>query len=197
MNDDIHFVTGRRPIKYWRMLWYTYPVILMGGIGLLVLDKLRGVAKHKSFIEKDFPDSPFFDSILFVALGIVFLYLLIIFIGTFFYIVMAVRTLSTIVHLLKPQFYWGPFDKDMRIARKSFAPRTSIRSQPPKKKRQRFRMHSIKQMHERDIAEHVNRGRIFLDSIFFTNVGEEDRRRQSQYLDTLKMIIRHRRSTLF
>ncbi|KAI4464909.1 sodium:neurotransmitter symporter superfamily [Holotrichia oblita] len=87
------------------------------------------------------------------------------------YIVLCLNVHTFIeTNLLKPQFFWGPPRRDIRVSRKSFAPRTSIRSQPPRKKKQRFRVRSIKQMHEKDIAEHVKKGRIFVDTAYFKNV---------------------------
>ncbi|XP_017773864.1 PREDICTED: uncharacterized protein LOC108560709 [Nicrophorus vespilloides] len=75
------------------------------------------------------------------------------------------------VQLLNPLFNWGPPDLEMRKARKMYAPRTSIRSEPPKKKKIRWRMGSLRKLHDMDSMSGKSKGYIFMDSSFFTNIS--------------------------
>ncbi|XP_022913703.1 sodium- and chloride-dependent glycine transporter 2-like [Onthophagus taurus] len=164
--DDIHFLTGRKPMRYWSLLWYTIPFFALVSFMAIILkwDNLKdmqSILAHKKLS----------NTHIYAGASVLTITLLVTFASSFLFVVLSFRTSNT--NLLKPQFFWGPAKREIRMSRKSFAPRTSIRSQPPRKKKQRFRVRSIKQMHEKDLAEKVKRGRIFVDTAFFRNVHLE------------------------
>ncbi|GJQ66892.1 hypothetical protein Trydic_g7914 [Trypoxylus dichotomus] len=161
--DDIHFMTGRKPMRFWLILWYAIPFVSLVSLIVIVtnlenLTHIESLLAHINLQRKH----------IYAGSSLLFISLLVSFMGSFLFVVLGFRNTST--NLLKPQFFWGPPRRDIRVSRKCFAPRTSIRSQPPRKKKQRFRVRSIKQMHEKDIAEHVKKGRIFVDTSYFKNV---------------------------
>lgn len=166
LSDDIQFVSGKRPIRYWIIMWYLLPLLSGVQLGLLVLNYKYKVIMDKDIIERN---SEFNIITVGAIIGVVIIFMSLAI--SFLYIMLTFQQSKIAINVLKPQFLWGPPKTETRVARKLFAPRTAIRSQSNRKRKQRFRTHSIKQMREKDLAENVSRGRIFLDNMFFSEIS--------------------------
>lgn len=72
-----------------------------------------------------------------------------------------------IPNLFKPDFYWGPPDRDERMRRKQFAPRSAIRSQPMRRVKEAYKKRTTRSEHENEIEK----SKLFSDTQFFYSIG--------------------------
>ncbi|KAF5285651.1 hypothetical protein FQR65_LT13081 [Abscondita terminalis] len=149
--EDIEFTTGRKPVQYWRTLWYVLPIF--GWFTLFILDKdvipfaknaaILNSVKHKN---------------LYIILSYV-VFLSIVVMSTIFKIIPLLNVPNLFLKLIKPQFYWGPPLKDLRMKRKLFNPTRRFRSEnvyTPKVEEMVFvSMESLTSLIDKSIDEHL------------------------------------------
>ncbi|KAF2888214.1 hypothetical protein ILUMI_17515, partial [Ignelater luminosus] len=99
-------------------------------------------------------------------------------ISTIMHIIFSLGSPNLLLILLKPHFYWGPADRNLRIDRKNFSPNVFIRSQRVYSKKQRLKEGSdlqhrvlISDFSKDVLVETYDKGDVLNDKSFFETIG--------------------------
>lgn len=109
LGDDIHYILGRQPARFWKVCWYVSPIVY----SFATIHNLYTISRNR-------------DRMLF-KLGTIFATAspVFIFAAIQFFVYLKQRR---ILDLLQPEVEWGVPDPEERLLRHSFNPRKEIRS---------------------------------------------------------------------
>ncbi|KAF2885827.1 hypothetical protein ILUMI_20346 [Ignelater luminosus] len=112
ISDDIHFLQGSQPTKFWKILWYTMPIIVgIPYFDLTCFDKSRKT--REPYILMHFLSY-------FILISPIPIFMI--------YEVFRYLKIHNLVGILQPEERWGPPDPEERHLRHLFNPRQEIRS---------------------------------------------------------------------
>ncbi|XP_018324047.1 sodium- and chloride-dependent GABA transporter 1-like [Agrilus planipennis] len=173
LTDDILFYTGEPPVKFLRMMWALIPILLFVCNILMWLNRYL-LSIYNDIIENNEKE------IRRVRFNAGLFYLAIFCFGLFtciWYYLINIEKKNFFIHLLKPQYHWGPPDQLVRKERKHFYPRISIRSQVQYPRSNKLFVVSAITEREQPTStemvenEQTKKGKIFEDRHFFFNIG--------------------------
>ncbi|KAK9695435.1 Sodium:neurotransmitter symporter family [Popillia japonica] len=114
LSDDIHYLMGSQPTKYWKICWYITPLIM---IIVMVIMIIRAISRPQLFF------------MLSAGAGVIFLSPAAFYLGIE---VLGHIKQRNLLGTIRPTEQWGPPDPDDRALRRMFNPRLATKYQAHK-----------------------------------------------------------------